>query len=327
MKKDEPLISVIIPVYNAENHIKRQLRVIKDQEVQDIEVIFVDNNSEDQSVTAINNEINSGGWTFPISLLFEKKQGAGAARNLGLEASKGKYIAFLDADDKLIKGKWKKDLEILKNEPDVQFVFCRANRIYETGESLYHDDNDINLGINHAPHLGIVWAKHFHKLQNTSSALIEKKCAKIIEGFEDSLLIGEDVAFFVKLGYKYNGYYYNEPLFHYYKHFNSTTGKRNQERPASLDHFKLNIEFILPFFYQTKFRKMFVENVILQFHSIVSKNIKINQEYIVQLKNFADHRKFMLSPFSIYLSRKLGTYKMNFFLIPTLLKNKFKLFE
>lgn len=93
-----PIISIIIPVYNAENSIYKMIDCLEKQTFQDFEVILVNDGSKDDSLSVCEritrNKVN-------YLVFSQENQGAFAARNLGMEKAKGKYIAFLDADDKI----------------------------------------------------------------------------------------------------------------------------------------------------------------------------------------------------------------------------------
>ncbi|CAM3892573.1 glycosyltransferase family 2 protein [Alkalicoccus chagannorensis] len=91
-----PLVTVIIPVYNAETHISACLESILRQEWPTLEVIVVDDGSTDRSaeeVRACNDQ--------RVRLLQQQNAGVSAARNHGIRAARGMYIAFVDADDEL----------------------------------------------------------------------------------------------------------------------------------------------------------------------------------------------------------------------------------
>lgn len=89
------LISVIIPVYNAENYIKETLDSILSQANERVEVIAVDDGSSDKSLEIC--KLYTDKRNFLV--LSQNNQGAPAARNNGLKAAKGKYIYFFDSDD------------------------------------------------------------------------------------------------------------------------------------------------------------------------------------------------------------------------------------
>ena len=89
-------ISVIIPVYNAEKYIEKTLEFISSQTLKDIEIICVDDGSNDKSALLIKkHQVNDS----RIKYYFQQNSGAGQARNLGIKKSNGAYIAFMDADD------------------------------------------------------------------------------------------------------------------------------------------------------------------------------------------------------------------------------------
>lgn len=89
-------VSVIIPVYNAEKYLEQCLESLLNQTLKEIEIICVDDGSEDRSVEIIEKFSEKD---CRISLLRQKNSYAGVARNNGLNASTGKYVIFLDADD------------------------------------------------------------------------------------------------------------------------------------------------------------------------------------------------------------------------------------
>ena len=107
-------VSIIIPTFNVERYISEAIQSCLNQIYQDIEIICVDNNSTDNTVQIIKLYISK----FPnkIQLLFEPKQGAAYARNLGLVKSNGQWIQFLDADDILKPEKIDSNLMLVLKE-------------------------------------------------------------------------------------------------------------------------------------------------------------------------------------------------------------------
>ena len=104
-------ISVIIPVYNAEKTIKECLDSVLSQGIDSLEIVCVDDGSEDKSAEIIKEYTSNDSR---ISLLTQKNQYAGVARNRGLENAKGEYVAFLDADDFFLPGALLRMLKIAK---------------------------------------------------------------------------------------------------------------------------------------------------------------------------------------------------------------------
>lgn len=91
-----PLVSVVIPAYNAEAYLERTLRSVLSQTYQNLEIIVVDDGSTDRTA-AIACELAA---TDPrLQILHQKNAGVAAARNLGIQRAKGEFIAPIDADD------------------------------------------------------------------------------------------------------------------------------------------------------------------------------------------------------------------------------------
>jgi glycosyltransferase involved in cell wall biosynthesis len=97
---NKPLVSIIIPVYNAGKYLEETIISAIEQTWENKEIIIVDDGSTDNSLAIAKNHRN--GW---IKVFSQQNKGAGAARNSGLKEAKGKYIQFLDADDLLNKNK------------------------------------------------------------------------------------------------------------------------------------------------------------------------------------------------------------------------------
>lgn len=103
---DNPLVSIIIPVYNAEMYIRETIMSVFNQTLQDFELIIINDGSTDQTLIqielAINNIniIDTNINTHPqVIVINTVNRGVANARNLGIDVAKGHYITFLDADD------------------------------------------------------------------------------------------------------------------------------------------------------------------------------------------------------------------------------------
>lgn len=106
------MVSIIVPVYNAAKYIQHTIEMVCEQTYKDWELILVDDASTDGSSDVIEKIIKSQGKRIRL-LRKNHNEGAAAARNSGIDASSGRYIAFLDADDV-----WKPD----KLEKQVAFM-------------------------------------------------------------------------------------------------------------------------------------------------------------------------------------------------------------
>ena len=96
MDKEQPLISVIVPVYNVEKYLKKCVNSITSQTYENLEILLVDDGSTDLS-GQICNEFEKNDAR--IKVIHKKNGGLSDARNAGLDRAKGQYYAFIDSDD------------------------------------------------------------------------------------------------------------------------------------------------------------------------------------------------------------------------------------
>ena len=156
--EEYPLISAIVPVYNGVDYIKTVYDNISKQTYPNIEVIFVDNNSTDGSINEIKNLQKNNDHIF---LFHEKVQGAGAARNLGVENSNGEYIAFFDVDDIYTSDKVSSLVNVLRNNSNIGMVFGKISVKYQNGREYNPEYKHIKSGINYPPDLAIKFLNFF----------------------------------------------------------------------------------------------------------------------------------------------------------------------
>lgn len=123
----EELVSIIVPVYGAAEYIAETTAMVKRQTYPNWELIFVDDCSPDDSAEIIEDIIARESKIRLIRK--ERNEGAAKARNTGLEESKGRYIAFLDADDVWMPDKLEKELAFMQRK-QAAFVFTA----YEFGD-------------------------------------------------------------------------------------------------------------------------------------------------------------------------------------------------
>lgn len=119
MTKSGPLISIVIPVYNIEKYITKCLDTIIAQTYKNIEIICVNNNSTDKSMSILN---AYGKRDSRIKAVTQENEGVSSARNKGLSLTNGEYIMFVDGDDWIELDTCEKALEAaLAHRADVVF--------------------------------------------------------------------------------------------------------------------------------------------------------------------------------------------------------------
>ena len=92
----QPKVSIIVPVYNVEKYLKRCVRSLKKQTLEDIEIILVDDSSTDASLEICK---EMAAEDSRIKVIHKLNEGAGFARNAALDVATGEYIGFVDSDD------------------------------------------------------------------------------------------------------------------------------------------------------------------------------------------------------------------------------------
>jgi glycosyltransferase involved in cell wall biosynthesis len=104
-----PKISVILPVYNGENSILRAARSVLKQSYSNLELIVVDDGSTDDTLEQLDTLRDSR-----LKIIQQPNQGVAVARNVGFQAARGDYIAFIDADDCWLKHKLSKEVQTIR---------------------------------------------------------------------------------------------------------------------------------------------------------------------------------------------------------------------
>ncbi len=113
-------ISIIIPIYNAEQYIDRCINSLIEQEFKEIEIIAVNDGSTDGSMIKLNDYANKDNR---IKVISQENKGAGAARNNGMSVATGKYIHFLDVDDWITRDLYKVTYETAIKEKSEIVIF------------------------------------------------------------------------------------------------------------------------------------------------------------------------------------------------------------
>ena len=109
-----PKVSVIVPVYNVEKYLERCINSIVNQTLQDIEIIFIDDGSTDNSKKIIDKYMLN--YSEKIKYLYKENGGLSSARNYGIPYAKGEYIAFLDSDDYIEPTMYEEMYNVAKKE-------------------------------------------------------------------------------------------------------------------------------------------------------------------------------------------------------------------
>lgn len=125
----DELVSVIVPVYHAEEYIHQTLESVLQQTYKNWELLLVVDGEQDPTISLIEDYIKSTSETRIRLIVQKENQGAALARNRGVKEARGRYIAYLDADDLWEVMKLEKEIAFMK-DMDAAFVFTG----YEFGD-------------------------------------------------------------------------------------------------------------------------------------------------------------------------------------------------
>jgi glycosyltransferase involved in cell wall biosynthesis len=176
-----PAISVIMPCLNSAQHIGGSIASALGQTARDIELIVVDNGSSDGTLSIVRKIRDSR-----IRILRQPQRGVSAARNMGIAAARGEFVAFLDSDDT-----WRPDCLLklrarLFESPDAVLAYCGWQNVGlpgARGEPFVPPEYE-TLGKRVALFADCRWPIH--------AALVRQKALMAVGGFDTSLTVGED---------------------------------------------------------------------------------------------------------------------------------------
>lgn len=192
-----PFFSIVIPLYNKALHIEKTIKSIFNQTFTDYEIIVINDESTDES-EALVLKFNDK----RIQFYSQKNQGVSVARNLGIEKSRGKLVAFLDADDYWFPDHLEELAKLYDNFPNCG-IYCSR---YKIKISKNHFQIPYYNGIE-SSYRGIVENYFFSnrpfRITWTSSLAIPKEILEKFKGFTPGITNGQDLELWTKIGIEY----------------------------------------------------------------------------------------------------------------------------
>jgi glycosyltransferase involved in cell wall biosynthesis len=198
-----PTVSVIIPTYNRERLIGRAIQSVLNQTYGDFEVIVVDDGSTDNTKNIVG-AINDPRIRY---IRHEQQKGATTARNTGIVASQGKYIAFQDSDDEWLSEKLEKQMHVLEAAPeDVGVIYTAFIRVTD-GEVLYIPSTRV------VKKEGDVLTQLLKQnFVSTQTAILRKSCFDRVGLFDERLPRLQDWELFIRMSQYYKFRFISDPL-------------------------------------------------------------------------------------------------------------------
>jgi glycosyltransferase involved in cell wall biosynthesis len=229
-----PTISVVIPLYNKGKYIERALSSVSAQTNPPLEIIVVDDGSTDDGPEKVR-KLSLANPT--ISLIRQENRGPGAARNAGLARAKGKYVAFLDADDEWLPHFLEEGLQLLEDESANVSVVCTGYITYPAKKIIIYSGGIYTVTDN----TELMLLKEIIDFASSGSFIIMRtEVAKKWDGYFDQYkcLRGEDKNLFIKLLFNETIGIVSTPCGIYHKEASDLTGCVKNRLPELNPFFK-----------------------------------------------------------------------------------------
>ena len=219
------MVSVVIPVFNGEKYIAEAINSVLHQTYSDIEVIVVDDGSADKSPDIVKSFKK-------VNYIYQNNAGPSSARNTGMAASHGEYIAFLDCDDIYAENKIAEQVSVLEQHKDVDVVYndCivadkNLNQINTLrSEGIYENDKDF---------LCMLLFRQIIPIP--PSIMLRRRCFE--EGclYNEGYKHAEDYEYIIRLAQRYKFRYIPKPLYIYRRHEGNLTNAHSLQQKKEIE--------------------------------------------------------------------------------------------
>ncbi|MDF0750461.1 glycosyltransferase [Marinobacter sp. 71-i] len=191
-------VSVVTPTYNRARFLPDAVSSVLAQTYADLELIIVDDGSEDDTVKVLEPFLADG----RVRYFYQENQGQSHARNLALEQARGDFIAFLDSDDMWAPEKLEKQLAVLRANPEVDIVH---------GDEAVIDEQGTVISIENMKRYSGRITRYLLADNSVSitTALVRRRCFDEMGGFDTSVGVADDYELWLRFSARY--YYQYEP--------------------------------------------------------------------------------------------------------------------
>ncbi len=194
-----PLVSVIIPTYNRADLVRQAVASVKAQTFRDFEIVVVDDGGTDGTY-----EVLAAGRELRV-LRHPDRRGVAAARNTGVAAARGEWLAFLDSDDLWLPDKLARQIFWLEGQPEL--LIC------QTDETWVRRGVRVNKPAAHRKVAGRIFLPSLARCMISPSAvMLHRRLLEDHGGFDETLPAAEDYDLWLRLTWRYEVGLVDEPL-------------------------------------------------------------------------------------------------------------------
>jgi glycosyltransferase involved in cell wall biosynthesis len=234
--RTSPKVSVVIPAYNAAPCIHRAVDSVLGQTFADFELLVVDDGSSDDTLSVI------ARYGDRLRALPQRNSGPAAARNRGLGAACGEYVAFLDADDHWLPEKLERQVQLMERRPDVGFCSTATTVVNPAGETV----GSWPCRSDAPPFPDVLFTQSSMISGSTSGVLARRKLIEALGGFDETLRGFEDPDLWIRLSAVTTYACIAEPLTVVVRTPNSVSGNLARMRQATLASYRKNRHLLPP---------------------------------------------------------------------------------
>jgi glycosyltransferase involved in cell wall biosynthesis len=185
-----PLASVIIPTYNRATLVAEALASVQAQTFRDFEIVVVDDGGTDGTVAAL------AGWPEVRVLRHPRRRGVSAARNTGIHAARGQWLAFLDSDDLWLPDKLARQMDYLTTRPGLY--------LGQTDETWVRRGVRVNKPLSHRKVAGGIFLPSLRRCMiSPSAAVVHRRLFQDHGAFDETLAAAEDYDLWLRLTWRY----------------------------------------------------------------------------------------------------------------------------
>lgn len=184
----EPALTIIIPAYNVERYVLDAVQSALGQTYRDLEVVVVDDGSTDRTA-----ELLASVEDPRLRVIRQENRGLSGARNAGIRAARGRYIGFLDADDRWMPEKAEHQLAVMEADSLIGITYCHSRYIDEAGA----ETGRVLFSRSRQPTLAQMIRRN--RVGNGSTPIVRAACFEEAGYFDETLRSCEDWEMWVRI--------------------------------------------------------------------------------------------------------------------------------
>jgi glycosyltransferase involved in cell wall biosynthesis len=211
------LVSVVIPCYNQAHFLSEAIESVLSQSYPRFEIVVVDDGSTDNT-----SEVASSYPPEKVRLVRQENKGLSAARNAGLAESKGEYVVFLDADDRLLPEALEVGVRELEAHPQCAFVSGHIRRIAADGSPLRTPPQALNKAHIEGDHYARLL--RYNYIWTPGSVMYRRTVFDSVGGFDPSVNGAADYDLYLRIARDYPVRHHGEVVLDYRRHGTNMTG-------------------------------------------------------------------------------------------------------